>query len=238
MAAPTFQAAGTAVSATTGTLTVAWPAHAVGDIALLIVESNDTTSARPSLTTANGFALLWQGSANNQSTLSVYWCRATTTSMASPVLAALNNHQYGQIITFRNCVATGNPWDSFAGISNVAYSVGTPIDSGALAASSVADVLYVDIIARSKTGAGAGFSSWSNTDLSTLTEIVDAGTVSGDGGGLGVNTGLVGPAKAFTTWTQVSYTATGGYTASALAVTLLPAGGAPPPDYTKFFNLF
>lgn len=38
MAAPTFQAAGTAVAGTTAQ-TVAWPTHAVDDIALLIVES-------------------------------------------------------------------------------------------------------------------------------------------------------------------------------------------------------
>lgn len=53
MALPTFQAAGTP-QGNSGNLTVPWPTHQAGDVALLLVESTGGQAAN--LATANGFA--------------------------------------------------------------------------------------------------------------------------------------------------------------------------------------
>ena len=116
MAAPTFQAAGAVVRGV-GALTVAWPAHAVDDVALLFVE---TANQAATLTTANGFAAVTNqgtgtGGTAGATALYVFWCRATSTSQASPVVADSGLRQTAFILTFRGCITSGNPWDVFAG---------------------------------------------------------------------------------------------------------------------------
>lgn len=116
MAAPTFQAAGAEVQGT-GALTVNWPTHEVGDVALLFVES---AHQAVSLTTANGFVAVTNqgvGTAGNAAAtqLSVFWCRATSTSQASPVVADSGVRQTAFILTYRGCISSGNPWDAFTG---------------------------------------------------------------------------------------------------------------------------
>jgi hypothetical protein len=116
MASPSFQAVGNVV-ASTGPVTVVWPAHAVDDVAILFVE---TANQAASLTTAAGFvAVTSQGTgvagAAAATMLSLFWCRATSAAQASPVVADSGTRQTAFIMTFRGCIASGNPWDVFAG---------------------------------------------------------------------------------------------------------------------------
>jgi hypothetical protein len=81
LAAVTFQAGGNAISGTTSAgLTVSWPAHAQGDVALLFVES---AGGQPvTLGVANGFAPVanspqFTGAGTTGTRLTVFWARAT-----------------------------------------------------------------------------------------------------------------------------------------------------------------
>lgn len=112
MATPTRGLIGTGVKGV-GALTVVPPAHAIDDILVLIHGNNHETSL---LTTAAGFVEAvnspnGQGTAGatSSSGLAVYWVRATSTAMASPVLGALAAGAGAQIVTIPGCIATGVP---------------------------------------------------------------------------------------------------------------------------------
>lgn len=126
MANPTYQAQGDLVRGAAG-ITVAWPLHEVDDIAILFVES---ANEAVTLSTPAGFVAVTNqgtgtGGAAAATRLTAFWCRATTTSMASPVVADSGTRQSGIILTFRGCIASGDPWDVFTG--NVAAAPTTAV---------------------------------------------------------------------------------------------------------------
>jgi len=100
-AAPWFQAAGAAVGTTANTVSVAWPAHQVGDVALLFVETRGNQAA-----TANAGFVNVAGSpqtTGNETRLTVFWARATSTTMAAPTVSVgASNHIYARILTYRD----------------------------------------------------------------------------------------------------------------------------------------
>ncbi len=188
-AAPTFQAAGTAVNGT-GAVTPAWPTHAVDDIALLFVESAGGEVA--TLSTAAGFVEVLNspqatGTATNGTRITVFWARATSTAMASPTVADPGNHVFAQIITYRNVYNSGNPWDVTGGGVKATASTSVTVTG---VTTTVADTLVVQVATRDNDANGAAFSAQTNTNLTGLAERSDDGTNSGNGGGFAVWDGV------------------------------------------------
>jgi len=189
LAAPKYQAAGTSVSGT-GNITVAWPTHQTGDVALLFIESCGGQAAN--LGTPAGFAAVTNspqstGTTTNGTRITVYWCRATSSSMASPVVTDPGDHVYGRILTFRGVVASGNPWDVTAGGVKATASTTTTFGTVTTGAASELIVLAAS---RDNDSTSAAWSSWTNANLTSITERSDGGTTSGNGGGIGVATGI------------------------------------------------
>ncbi len=190
-AAPTFQAAGTAVTGT-GAVTPTWPAHAINDIALLFVESIGSQAA--TLSTPAGFAPVPNSpqstvAGGTGTRLTVFWARATSAAMGAPTVADPGNHAYAQIITYRGAVNAGNPWDvTEGGVRDdvILSSVST----------SVPDTLIVQTVTRDNDLAAAAFSAETNANLTGITERSDAGTASGNGGGFAVWDGTMAAAGA------------------------------------------
>jgi Family of unknown function (DUF6701)/Concanavalin A-like lectin/glucanases superfamily len=182
---PTFQAAGTAAGGT-GTATPSWPAHAIGDVALLFVES---TGGQPAtLSTAAGFVAVASspqstgaGTAGTQ--ITVYWARATSTTMAAPTVADPGNHVYAQILTYRGVIDTGNPWDVTGGGVKAAASTSVTVSG---VTTTEPNTLVVQAVARDNDSAAAAFSAQANANLTGIAERSDAGTASGNGGGFAV----------------------------------------------------
>ena len=189
--APTFQAAGGAVSGTGG-VTPAWPAHAVNDVALLFCESAGGQAV--TLSTPNGFAAVANspqatGAGTAGTRLTVFWARATSTTMAAPVVADPGDHVYCRILTYRGVIAAGNPWDVTAGgVKNLVTVSGVT--------TTMPNTRVVQIAARDDDSAAAGFSAQTNANLTGITERSDAGTTSGNGGGLGIWDGVMPSAGA------------------------------------------
>ena len=186
-AAPAFQAAGTAVSSTSD-VSVSWPAHAIGDVALLFVESRGNEPAN--LATANGFAQVPNPQFINSDTgtrITVFWARATSTSMAAPQLTDPGNRSYSQIITYRGVINTGNPWDVTGGGIKTGASTTVTVAS---VITTVPDTLIVQVASRNNDSAAAAFSNQTNGNLTALTERSDAGTTQGNGGGFSVWDGV------------------------------------------------
>ena len=194
-AAPLFQAAGTAVSGA-GAVTVAWPAHAIGDVALLFVES---TGGQPvTLSTPSGFVAVANspqatGTTTNGTQITVFWARATSTTMASAVVADPGDHVYARIITYRGVETTGNPWDVTGGGVKAAASTSVTVTG---VTTTVADTLIVQAVARDNDSAAAAFSAETNANLAGIAERSDAGTTSGNGGGIAVWDGTFAAAGA------------------------------------------
>jgi hypothetical protein len=182
---PTFQTTGTVVSGT-GNITPAWPIHQTGDVALLIVETDTNQDVTLSSNTAN-FVQISNSPQNASGTkLTVFWTRATSSSMANPTVVDSGNHQIAQIITFRGVITSGNPWDVTAG--NTSNSNTTFTIPGAT--TTLANTLVVAIVANGTDTNTAQTSGWSNGNLTNLTERTDVNTQSNNGGGFGVATGI------------------------------------------------
>ena len=115
-ASPYLSGDGVLVSAASGSISPAWPAHAENDIGLLVVESRG--DATVSLSVAAGFAEVanspsYTGNWPSRSTrITVFWCRATAPTMTAPTLSASAGHVAGKILAFRGCITTGNPWNA------------------------------------------------------------------------------------------------------------------------------
>lgn len=187
--APYHYSVGTGVGGAAA-VTPVWPEHGPGDIGLLVVESCGGEAV--TLSTASGFAqppnspqATGSGTAGTQITL--FWCRATSSAQASPVVADPGNHAYARIIVFRDVVQSGDPWDVTAGAVKASASTSA---SAPGVTTTVANALVVNIISRDNDNAAAAFSALANADLTSLTEIADAGSTAGNGGGIGVFSGV------------------------------------------------
>lgn len=187
---PNYQAAGSVVGGT-GAITVSWPTHAVGDIALLYVES---TGGQPaSLDTASGFVEITNspqatGSGTAGTQLTVYWCRATSTSMADVVVGDSGNHTVGVIVTYRNCIASGNPWDTTAGDVKASASTSATAPS---VSTSTDNCLVVNAITWDTDAATAQFTNGANSNLFGFANRVNEGSTQGNGGGFGIYDGVL-----------------------------------------------
>jgi hypothetical protein len=192
MTAPAFKAAGTVANATTAGCSPPWPAgHAIGDVALIVAESADTSSpATPTLSTAAGFTLLTDViDASGLTRLTVWWNRATSTTQATPTIAAkaTRDHITARILTFSGCLDTGDPTgalatdsDSTAGTTRTAPSITTTQDES----------LVVVLVSRDNdSSSSTAFSGWTNANLTGFAEITDFGSAGGNGGGIGAAAG-------------------------------------------------
>lgn len=194
-AAPAFQAAGVADFGRVG-VNPAWPAHAIGDIALLFIESRGEDPA--TLSVSAGFAAVtnspqFTGLTTAGTRITVFWARATSTSMATPTVADPGDHVYAQIITYRGVINTGDPWDITGG--GVKATANTSVTVSGVT-TTVPDTLIVQVVARHNDSAAAAFSTQTNANLTSITERSDAGTTQGDGGGFGVWDGVKATAGA------------------------------------------
>jgi hypothetical protein len=198
---PTFVAAG-AVKSGTGAISPALPSGiAVNDILLLFVE---TANQAVSISNQNGGT--WaevtgspQGTGTAGDTaatrLTVFWSRYNGTQGA-PTVSDSGNHQAARMIAIRGAVSSGNPWDVTAGGVDATSDTSASIPG---ATTTVANTLVVVATAGSLPDASgtAQFSAWTNANLTSLTERTDNSVTAGNGGSLGIATGIKATAGAY-----------------------------------------
>ena len=198
---PTFVAAG-AVSSSTGAITPALPTgRATGDILLLFLE---TANQAISITNQNGGT--WTevtsspqgtGTAGGTSAtrLTAFWSRYNGTQ-GNPTVSDSGNHQLGRIIAIRGAAASGNPWNITAGGVEATADTSGSIPG---ATTTVGNTLVVTAIATSlpDSSSTTRFSAWTNANLTSVTERTDNSVSSGNGGGLGIATGVKATAGAY-----------------------------------------
>lgn len=181
-----WQATGGSVSASTGTLTPTWPASvAVGDIGICFIESQANAA---SLTTANGFTRLGSTVSATGTRLDVFWCRAASTTPANPVFAANTDHQFGTIQTYRGAASTGDPFTTYA--AAVKSTASTTDLAPAVSTIHANQLIVIGITKDLDATAAFATAPATNANLSSISERFDAGTTSGNGGGVAVIEGV------------------------------------------------
>ncbi len=224
---PYYRMAGSHVSALGGgIITLAWPNHAVDDIALAIVEANwgNVGPTDIEVFTASGFQRIGSlvqhvgSSAQFSGTqLGVYWCRATSAAMAAVEFTTGLDHLSGQIITFRNVANTGDPWDVVATDNNEAF--GTALTLPAVT-TTLDNTLVLTILSTHVDGTGTWTSGWTNAALVDYREIIDIRVGTGNGGGIAAAVGI--KETAGSTGTSAVTSATSSWSAM-LTLALKPA---------------
>lgn len=201
------------------TLTVPWPlGHETDDIALLVCESANGETV--SLTTANGFAEITNSPQDASNTkLSVFWCRATSTSMASPITNDPGDHINTHMYLIRGCHNTGNPWDVTAGDTGASSTSVTVPE----VTTTVARCLILWICSEGTDISSDEFSSWANTGSTRFEELDSIQTTAGNGGGHGIAYGYKATAGATGTATATLVTASG---QGRIAIALKPQQSA------------
>jgi hypothetical protein len=179
-----FQVNGSPVATTTTTIAVPWPAHSVNDVALLFVTSSGGNTSTSTLATANGFTMISDtstGTGTAGARLSIFWARASSSSMAAPVLSTGTDFKFAFISTFRGVKSSGNPYSNF----NVATKATASTTASFTTINTTASyTMVVQAIATDVSSTSPFVSSYANGALSNLTERFDSSVVTGSGGGI------------------------------------------------------
>lgn len=173
---------------------------ATNDILLLFIETANQAITIP---TPNGGT--WtevtnspQGTGTAGGTaarLTVFWSRYNGTQGA-PTTSDSGSHQAGQIIAIRGATLSGNPWNITAGGVQGTASASASIPG---ATTTAANTFVVTAIGTSgpQSAGYSNFSSWTNSNLASLTERGDQTGTVGTGWGLGIATGTKATAGAY-----------------------------------------
>lgn len=179
--APTVVALGAVATGTT-TMTPALPAGiAANDIILIVAE----TVGGQSINLPTSWAHITSGASNVspvvQSTntqLTVFW-RRYDGAFTAPLLSGPVDHCIGRTIAIRGCPTTGNPWNVVA-VATEALSDTSVTWPGAT--TTAPDTLVLEILALSADIGSGQIAAMTNAAYTSITEQMDDGTLTGNGG--------------------------------------------------------
>jgi hypothetical protein len=198
MVAPLVYAVGTIASGTGG-ISPALPAGTTkDDVLLLVMETgNEAVAAMTGWSDVTGSPV--QMATAQATRLTVRWKRAAPGEVA-PSVPDPGDHVIGRIVGVRGCKTTGDPWNT--------ANTGTEATSDTSASfptvtTTAAECLVVNLIALGTDILGTTrFTGWTNASLSSITENVDNSTDLGNGGGIGVASGIKATAGAVSATTM------------------------------------
>jgi len=230
MTAPTFVAAG-ASAANLSAITVNYPTGwANGDVLLLFVQTSNQGVTAPTGWTELTSSPQGTGTGGNAGSvgLSAFWRVAQTGDSGSVSVADGGNHQYGVIVAYRGVDTSGaTPFDvtPVGGVQSTATTSGA---TGTSVTTSTADAMVVVAFADAYDSILTSFSSWANSNLTSVTErFDDGGTSVGTGGGVGIADGVMASAGAVGSTTVTITQSTNTTKTAFMTVPLKAAAGGP-----------
>lgn len=175
-----------AYTAGTGAPTPPIPASAqAGDILVMVIETSNQAVANDAALVSAGWAHISPSPQGITGTmLTAYWKRHNGAE-SNPAIGDSGNHTGASILAFRDCKASGNPINASAGDT---ASSSTSVTVPGLT-TTVDGCLVVSVVAWGTDTATGQASGWANSDLVGLTEVLDAGSTAGNGGGVSVAVG-------------------------------------------------
>jgi hypothetical protein len=191
MATPNFQAVGAQVASANAT-SVSWPAHLADDIGILVIETSGNGTTLNIVTPSNWAAVpgspVTDLATTAGSKLQVWWKRASSSSEGNVSIPDSGDHQIARIYTFRNCIATGDPWDVTTTGNKTTASTTATVPA---VETTVDDTLIVMIVGRPNDNASTThFGVPANSNLTDLADRGEAGAITGNGGGFVLATGV------------------------------------------------
>lgn len=174
----TYVGAGTPLAAVDGGVAGLPAGTQLNDILLMVAESESSISAPANWAHIPGSPMLASFAQH-----SVLWKRATVSEIA-PTIDDTGNHQFVVIFGFRGVKKTGDPWN--------ALSTGINDSSNNSLTGTVTTVAGCQVVITASYGTDTDVAifTFSNGNLTGLAEIFDGGTSLGNGGGIGVATGV------------------------------------------------
>jgi hypothetical protein len=192
---PRFRAAGSLTASASANITPNWPSPlSVDDIGILAIETPNGVAAP--LTTANGFAEVPFGdggvnyrdsAAATGTRLTLYWCRATSTTPSNPVVTFVSDHVAATIRTYAGCITAGDPWSVLGGDEIAANSTAVAVPS---ITTTINGSLIAGFVAHGADTASNLFGTWVNAGLEYVNDRTSASSSQGNGGGLGIFTAV------------------------------------------------
>ncbi len=193
MTLPVFQAIGTGHETS-----VAWPTHAIGHFGICCIEHPDGTITTPSGWTAlPGSPVIAFGAVQ----LSIFYRFATSAAEANFAITGSVDHNWGVIVTYTG-VNTLNPFHIIS-LSDTRSASSIWWFPGAQ--TFLDDCMVLNVAGWLADTAGPLSSAPVNADLGSLTERYDAGTITGNGGGVMIIDGTK-PTKGVFTFTSTTLT--------------------------------
>jgi hypothetical protein len=196
--APSVVSVGTVAAGTT-TITPALPASIIAnDILLIVCESvgaqNYATPSGWAHVNAGGTGIspVVQGT-NTQ--LTVFW-RRYDGAFSAPALTGTTDHALGRMIAIRGCPTIGNPWLVGAGAIEAVSDTSATFPG---VTTTFPDCLILEIIASSADVTPAGtaqIGALTNATYTSITEQIDNNDPTGNGGVIGVVSGIKATAGA------------------------------------------
>lgn len=229
MTAPNYQAIGTPANGTSGAVVPVLPAHAAGDLLVLIAEGDNASfGSDPAGWTLVGVV---SGTANK---LAVWYKIAASNAETDPTITpTTGNHTFAHVISFRNVHQVKPIHARAVGSTNTSSVIGAlGLDTH------VDDCMILQIVGWGADNTGGLVSAEANGTLANLAERIDAGTTDGNGGGIIAYTGEKAAAGAVdqTTFTLAASTAAAMMTlaiapiADKVAASNVTIAGSPAPN--------
>src|SRR5580765_4119663 len=200
--AATVVAVGTAVSGSTGPVTVSWPTpHQIEDTLVVFGECQDNffTINQP-----NG--IIFHNGTNVGTTTSrlyVWRVRAWCASMPDILFDSPGNHHLYVPVLMRGTLQTQDNTLHAGSTFGTKVTPSTSVSINGFTPTEL-DTLYFAAVSRETAGTSPVFSGWTNSTITGLTEIADVGTNAGGGGGIGIATGVNPALTAIGTTTATS----------------------------------
>lgn len=212
--AVTYQAFATGNSGT-ASVNVSWPTHVANDIGILVLESISAPWTAPS-----GWTLVDTSDASNTE-INIYWKRAASSS--EPAVATgfptVANHVVARIHTFRGCVATGSPILTTA--TSTKPGASTSWSAPSITTTTANEFVVYGVSRDNDSASITAFSAPTNANLVSPTEIIESGSISGNGGGFVLGYGIKAtPGATGTTTGTVTISGNASITFSLAAATV------------------
>lgn len=191
MPAPAHQA-NSSQQTNVGAITVAWPAHSISDLGLLLLQtSNEAITEGDTDFVSLGSQGAGTPASAGATLLSIFWARAASAAMPSVVTSDSGDHQTGHIETYRGAYVGRDP-------ILVGFNTGTGTAVTFPAGTTDADnATVLMIVAHSNDANGALVTGQANSSLTSLTEVFDNGANTGTGGGVCVTSGILAAEGSF-----------------------------------------
>jgi len=198
---PYYVATGTATSSVNA-ISVSWPTHQIGDLGILAIET-----ANQPITTVSGWTYIGGigvGTAGDTTAVAVnvFYRVATSSSESAASVADSGNHTLGVITTYRG--VNGTVLDGSVGTGTTAS--GTSVAASSIT-TSYANSLVIAVAASGTDTSTPQFSSFTNSNLSSIGIRTNVATSTGNGGALAVADGGLATAGSSGT-TTASYSST------------------------------